>query len=473
MKIKIYSLLLLAILLNSCSDYFDVSPKTNIKAEDLFQNETGFNDALLGVYTIMSTKNLYGENMTYGFMDVLAQYYPGIKSNTNHIFINDVAYDYTNLAVSNRIGTIWDKHYSAIANTNAILKYIDNNPAIFSGGSHDVFKGEAMALRAYLHFNLLRTFANAPVLGMEEKAIPYVDVYSKEAQPALTVSEVLDKIIADLEAAHELMKESDPYGPNFASIPVLSTPKVLTNRQYRMNYYAVTAALAIVNQYAGNNEDALLYAQEIIGTADGTTKAPISLFKFANLSTDVTAASEIIFKLNVSKLVTYTDTYLSFAASQGLRNTWLGINTAIINQMYATTGGTSIDVRPSVFFGASINGESAVAKYTNKTDVPMLKISELYLVAAQLETDLNNALAYFNKFTASRGIAAKSGLTREELDAEIDNEFKKEFIGEGKLFWNYKRKNATTIGSANDVTVTNSAIYTLPIPADEYEFGNL
>ena len=49
MKIKnIFLTLAVAVASSACSDWFDVSPKTDIKTDDLFKDETGFQSALTG-----------------------------------------------------------------------------------------------------------------------------------------------------------------------------------------------------------------------------------------------------------------------------------------------------------------------------------------------------------------------------------------------------------------------------------------
>lgn len=46
MKIKnIFLTLAVAVASSACSDWFDVSPKTDIKTDDLFKDETGFQSA--------------------------------------------------------------------------------------------------------------------------------------------------------------------------------------------------------------------------------------------------------------------------------------------------------------------------------------------------------------------------------------------------------------------------------------------
>ena len=38
-----------------CSDYFDVRPKSQVLADELFSTEEGFSDQLTGVYTVSYT----------------------------------------------------------------------------------------------------------------------------------------------------------------------------------------------------------------------------------------------------------------------------------------------------------------------------------------------------------------------------------------------------------------------------------
>ena len=68
-------ILSLFVALTGCNDWLDVSPKADMKAEDLFGTEAGFRDALVGVYALMCGTNSYGRDLTYGYLDVLAQYY--------------------------------------------------------------------------------------------------------------------------------------------------------------------------------------------------------------------------------------------------------------------------------------------------------------------------------------------------------------------------------------------------------------
>jgi len=53
----------------ACENWFDVSPKSDVKAEDLFQQESGFRDVLTGVYSLMSAPESYGRQLSFGYVD--------------------------------------------------------------------------------------------------------------------------------------------------------------------------------------------------------------------------------------------------------------------------------------------------------------------------------------------------------------------------------------------------------------------
>ena len=471
-KIKIFIFIAIIPLLTSCDSWLDVNPKTTMKAEEMFKTQQGYNDVLIGVYSLMSTPNLYADNLTYGYIDVLAQYYEGIKDNTDHKFLNTVNYEYTELSEETRLKEIWRMHYKAIANINAMMLYIDENKSVFSAGVYEVLKGEAIALRAYLHFNLVKLYGESPATGMESKSIPYVDRYTNVAQAPLTVREVLDRVIKDFKTAKDLMREYDPYGVNYDKFQSENIPSILSGREFRMNYYAVTAALSNAALYAGDKAEALLNAKEIIGDVGDE---PVQPFYLADISSSPLAASEFVFALSVPKLQDYSDVYFGSEADLYLSANLLAINNSVISDMYATQDGASIDMRPVVFFSDSPSGNRKVAKFNNRKAIPMIKISELYLIAAEAEESLEKSLWYFNKFVTNRGIVAfEDNITREELENEIYKEYKKEFVGEGKLFWFYKRKNFGKIGATDSYTVSDpNKVYTLPIPKSEYEFGNM
>ena len=184
-------------MLGGCSDWLDVDPKSQIKQEALFESEAGFRDALTGIYTVMARTEMYGGNETMGFLDMVGQVYTDVSIN----YEDALKYDYESTKVEECIDAIWRGNYNAIANCNHILANVDEKKGVFSSGVYEAVKAEAMALRGFLHFDVLRGFAPSYLRGANVAAIPYVEEVTNKPIAQLTVAEVIDKVIDDVEAA--------------------------------------------------------------------------------------------------------------------------------------------------------------------------------------------------------------------------------------------------------------------------------
>ena len=170
-KRMIYSLLLvLVVMTSSCESWLDVQPRTKVKSDELFKTEAGFKDALIGVYTLMKAEALYGRELSYGFVDVVTGPYAAFN-NTVYYDVSQWKY-LTSTTVRSQIDAIWMKMYNLLANVNNLLDNIDDRQSVFTGDNYNIIKGEALGLRAYIHFDLLRLFASA--VDLDKEAIPYV-----------------------------------------------------------------------------------------------------------------------------------------------------------------------------------------------------------------------------------------------------------------------------------------------------------
>ena len=454
--------------LTSCNDWLNVSPKTDMKAEDLFSTESGFRDALIGVYALMSTSNLYGRNLSYAYLDVLAQYYTSPRSNTStgyeHSLKNAAEYKYTESGEEARILSLWSSHFSAIANINQALLFIDENRDVFTSEDiHCIYKGEFLALRALLHFNVLRLFAPSPKMdnqnGLNSPAIPYIEVNTNIAQPQLTVKEVLTKIIKDLLTAKELMEDREIFNEFDSSSPMYK-------RNQRMNYYAVTALLARVYLYGNEKEAALSQAKEIIGEVDGENPTSYTLATSAATATNPMFQSELIFTLDVQKLKDLSESYfVETSLSDVLLMSVKG------KQNIFNASGLENDFRSSWLTLTSSGNEYVLTKYNGMTYIPMFKLSELYLIAAEC-ADGEDAYGYLNKLRNHRGLSSIE--QTQDIESYIYQEYRREFLGEGQLFFYYKRKLFDTVGAEDKIGIEDlKVVYNLPIPTSEIDFGNI
>ena len=100
----------------------------------------------------------------------------------------------------------------------------------------------------------------------------------------------------------------------------------------------------------------------------------------------------------------------------------------------------------------------------------LIKLSEAYYIAAECCTDPVKAREYLNMIRAARNI--RNVPDDADLMTYVEKEYRKEFIGEGQLFWMYKRQNKTQIPSGKTVgemIEMEKSFYLFNIPQDEMD----
>ena len=455
----------------SCQNWLDVSPESEVKYDDLFSTKNGFKDQLTGVYTKMCDEGLYGAHLTYGMVDALGQQYVWTQEMGNYYHF--WRFEYKNSTCESIMANVWAQMYNAIANTNILLKGLDEYGSVLSTNEENIYRGEAYALRAFLHFDLLRMYGKSYVSGANEKSIPYVTSISKNVTPLYTVSDVLDKIIADLKEASKLL-ENDPIKTGSATTDFIGT------RKWHLNYYAVRALMARVYMYKNDKENALACAKEVIDSE----KFPwITNDKVTTTSRDTRDGlfkSECIFMLNNRSLKTLTEKYMKEGTSYGSGNI-LHVSPEVKDDIFeaATYGG--YDWRDNYYFeqldgnyyGSTKLWQGSNNEYNNQQ--PLIRASEMWLIASECATSKTDAVNYLNTLRQHRGFDAsldlkEDNLTDEQLQTAIGKEYRKEFIGEGQWFFYCKRKDLAEL--PNTTVPFSKAYYVFPLSDQEKEYGN-
>src|SRR5687768_13925688 len=197
--------------LSSCSDYLDVRPASQIDRDLLFETEEGFLEALNGIYSRGASSDIYGNELTFGFLDVMAQNYSVVD-------ITGSAFPYQQTAIFNfndkdfiaRRDAVWSGLYNAIGNCNLLLENLALQRVMLSEPTQNLIKGEALGLRAFFHLDVIRMFAPSYQSGPNTPAVPYVSKFTRLVSPQLTTAAALDSVIRDLTEARALLKEADP-----------------------------------------------------------------------------------------------------------------------------------------------------------------------------------------------------------------------------------------------------------------------
>lgn len=483
------TLVLLSSLTISCQGWLDVEPKTEVKSDIMFESESGFKDAIIGCYILMSKSSMYGRELTTGFLDVIAQQYSIDQNGGDYYRIKNFEYDRAESIISN----IWGQAYTTIANVNNILENIENKENILHPTHYSIIKGEALGLRAFLHFELLRMFGwgdleNHPE-NLKRACIPYVTSYNKEITKQNTGEEVLPAIHKDLEEASVLLEKYDPWSTakkNEAYV-LPNDDKFYTNRMTRFNYWAVQATMARVYMWEGKRDKALSIVENFINNRSQIENLDWikdqTINNEAEIERDLTFSTEHLFRLDVHKLYEGLRDLIDPDYNSPNPNNRLLFHTSEYAQKLFEIDdhvGNS-DYRYTRLYTRATSKYSIrkfydMENYKYSDRMPLIRMSEMYYMGAEClnrQGKTKDAVALLNVVRRNRGIAEDkmlpSGITSQKLTEEIEKEWKKEFLGEGQMFYFYKRLGYTKFPNSS-LPITEK-VYVLPIPEDEINVG--
>lgn len=470
-------------MLVSCEDFLDETSSASITSDSQFETETGFKDALMGVYIGMTQPELYSKDLTFNLIDILSRQYEPLTASALYSQVQN--FNYRGTISTNQIDALWVKSYNIIANINNALLVIDEKQAVLGNIQYSIIKGELLGLRAFLHFDLLRLYGLGN-LGQRADAatslaIPYVTTFSKEVTSPLTYEATFDKLLMDIENALILLEEDPAYTQADRAdgyYTQINRTGFYDNRELRMNYFAVKALQARVLLWKGASEDlfaARLAAEEVLQYANAVL---INAQSYA-VASDPILTPEILFALDVTGFENVTTGILNAASSETNYNA-LYLSQTVADEVYETSNvniGVA-DIRYNTLLEGQTRGlvsTKLIQKtgISNPETVPLIKLPEMYYIAAeaiiQSGTNLNLAVDYLNTVRSSRGIIEEipATATQEELKEELEKEYRKEFVGEGQLFFYYKRLGYTTFPGVGDETTVDDAIYVLPYPDTE------
>ncbi|HMI03767.1 MAG TPA: RagB/SusD family nutrient uptake outer membrane protein, partial [Pedobacter sp.] len=172
------------LLFTGCKKWLDVKPQGESTQEELFKTQKGFRDALTGAYIRMKGDNVYGSALTWGNIEYMAANWE--NANTSNTAIPAlIAGNYTNQTVRDWMDATYQDLYKVIADVNGVLSNIDGKQSVFTEGNYELIKGEALALRAFCHFDALRMFGPMPSNPGTGMVLPYVKEVSKNIHEPL------------------------------------------------------------------------------------------------------------------------------------------------------------------------------------------------------------------------------------------------------------------------------------------------
>lgn len=348
--------------------------------------------------------------------------------------------------------------YTMARRSNAIMENIDK----IVGGTPSFVanaKGEALAIRGMVYFDLARSYAKTPLnVSAGDSMLPYVTTSDPTIFPSReTIPGFYDKIIKDLTDA----------------LPLINA----TNGVGRMNKTAVNGLLSRVYLYKGDWVNCITASTAALGT----TPAIGSLTTFPAIWKDATNEG-VLFKI-VNTLIDNSNTlgvnyYQAVAGS--IKSEF--VVDYDLKQLYLPTDiRTATYILTSTYNGSVFNN---VVKYSGKPGFPAGVLDAKVLRSA--EVLLNRAESYYNNSNQGAALAdlillksnRYSGYVPETLSGqalidEIYLQRRLELAFEGDRFWDLKRRNLPVVrGNSGDKADGTGVPYLFKsLPAGDYRFN--
>lgn len=427
-----------------CEDTFlETAPTTSISDSDIYSSTETVNGVLLGVYkrwrTIdgrMDQGGLHSYNLAHEVMatDVIVtkSWYSAESALT------------TNTPSSTRVVYTWRMFYSSINDLNNILANIDDVPG--EQADRDRIKAEALGMRGFCYFNLVRTYMHTYAIASSTPAIPiYLTPTTAETKgnPKSTVSEVYQQIVSDLTASLTgLTTDRDIKGYlNKDVVNGLLARVYMTMENYSLAAthasqarasYPLMSATEWKNGFNHDSNVEWIWSQHNNGQENPDWGSAIALMGYGS-----SASGEGSWRM-VTELV---DSYSA---------------TDVRGELPVFDVGTG--------FYANTKFVDGPSRYS--AHWPLMRASEMALIQAEAQARSNNDAGAQDLLFEVQGradaSAVKSTNTGQALLDEIFMEKRKEFWGEGVMYWDMIR-NQMPIVRPPSHNVANS------IPANSWQ----
>lgn len=442
---------ILAASLSSCvNNWLDVTPSDGADADEALTNRSDLYAARTGMYKALkgtsSFVDYYGQQFfVYGDVHAGDDYqYNWIGGSGRANFYYTMTYETSSEFSSSNVA--WRSPYITIGRANRIIAAAESGKLTDAADTKeliDQYKAEAKVLRALAHFDLVRIYGKPYTADQGASlGVPLVtEVLESSAKPARsTVKEVYDQVIKDLTEAINsgtLEKESDP------------------------GYVTLWGAKAILSRVylnMGDYANALTTAEDVIKNSDASLWTIGEYYKAWDSSTP--NENEFLFRLNVTGSTDNND--LNGIGNLQQRE---GYKDMVATKKFVEMlSSDPNDVRNSIFMAADASMKDEYAKFgTNKvylnkfrgqngnlrnvTIIPIIRLSEVYLTAAECAFRTNNkakAVEYLNDLVKNRTTTEASLATESNITLDrILIERRKELIGEGQRYFDALRNNET------------------------------
>lgn len=440
---------ILAASLSSCvNDWLDVAPSDGTDADAALTSSSDLDAARTGMYKALkgnsSFVDYYGQQFfVYGDVHAGDDYqYNNIGGSNRASFYYDM--NYQTASEFNTSTVSWQSPYVVIGRANRIIAAAEGgklSDAVEAKAKIEQYAAESKVLRALAHFDLVRIYGKPYTEDQGASlGVPLVTgVLESNAKPARsTVAEVYTQVVKDLTEAISSNALATETKPGYVSV------------------WGAKAILSRVYLNMGDYANALSVAEDIIKNSGAVLWTRDQYLKAWDASTP--NESEFLFRLNVAGSDDNND--LNGIGNLQQRDGY--------KEMVATKKFVDMltsdpkDVRNDMFLPAKAEKEVAVygtnkvflnklrgqgGDLRNVTIVPIIRLSEVYLTAAECafrNNDKTKAVEYLNDLVKNRTTTEASLATVDNITLDrILIERRKELIGEGQRYFDALRNNET------------------------------
>ena len=456
-------LLTVLLTLGSCKDVLDVKPRLAVDLGSAYTTPEALTAALNGVYDLIQSTDLYGRDLI-AIPEALAD--NGRATNKsgrlNPEFQNQVGAHFGN----------WGTAYIAINRANLILRSLPNVTA--AQATKDAIEGQCLFLRGLLYFDLMRAYAYTPraiVAAQNLGGVPLmtegVSDLDKVTLPArASIDDCYKQITTDLtNAAAKLTNNNTTFvRPFFASRG------------------AAQALASRVELYKGNWADAVRLSTEALASGVGVFQStPAAYVAGWRAASHPESMFELSFQANENIGVNLSlQTTYSTLRTLGVRTATAGfgdlVPTATLLSNLGVTRTVDVvargnDARAQLYeLGTAGRGPAEIecTKFlgkggqVNQDNVPVIRVSELFLNRAEANYELGNfpaALTDVNLIRTRAGLTALAAtVTGPALLEEILTQRRVELAFEGHRFFDLKRRGLDLVKLPRNIAFTDFVI---------------
>jgi len=442
-RFKIF--IILGILLGtvSCSkDFLDADLQTTKRFEDGVKTPRDMHNLVMGVYNRMNESTYYGRDfIMFGELRSDNAY----NSEGTGRFIEVGSFDM--LANETNAREPWQQMYACIQLCNVVI----NNTTVTEDDEVKFYKGQALALRALVYFDLNRLFGQAYVADAASPAlgVPLVLTFDNTASSASpgrsTLAAVNAQIEKDFLAGIALMNGND------------EKYKIPKNE---MNTNAAHALLGRYYLYNGKWADCITHSKPLVVSGSYPFIAP-ALYQG---SWTLGNAGETIFELSFTDVDNLGTTGYSYMWAQD------GYDDIYVHPSFESLF-SGDDVRSPYITGASGYSLLKFPYEVKSHNVRVIHIGEVYMnyveACVKSGVELSTALGVVNSLRSVRHSSAITGWTLTDLTEEnVLAERRLELSLEGHRYFDLCRTGT----SFNRYGSTGSVVETLAAPNNKLAF---